>query len=155
MIHSSRYGGRRISAQGPHDGSAPPEKPRILVVEDDALLGPVVVRVLKRAGYEAELARNRQEALSVERSFDLALMDLDLPDGVGTEVYQRLAESERATRVVFFTGTSSWAVNPQARSMGRIVHKSESAEALLAAIRDTLAEPSRARSEEGPDSSGS
>ena len=60
-------------------------KTRILVVEDDAAFGTMLLTWLKKSGYEAVLA-SRYEQAKVEISthqFDLILADLRLPDGDG------------------------------------------------------------------------
>lgn len=61
---------------------------KILLVEDDAVNQIVVSRMLKRLGYSFDVAGNGQECLSLlrERSYDLCLMDIQMPgmDGIQT-----------------------------------------------------------------------
>ena len=60
-------------------------KTRILVVEDDAAFGTMMLTWLKKSGYEAVLA-SRYEQAKIEISahpFSLILTDLRLPDGDG------------------------------------------------------------------------
>lgn len=64
---------------------------RILVVEDDARLAEVLARELGRA-YEVVVAATGRDALfrAETETFDLVLLDLNLPDIDGLEVAERL-----------------------------------------------------------------
>ena len=67
---------------------------RILLVEDDRLISSGLTLALKRAGHEvcaAETAKETQDAFG-QRSFDLLILDLGLPDGSGA----RAAGASRA-----------------------------------------------------------
>ncbi|WP_232540943.1 hybrid sensor histidine kinase/response regulator [Spirosoma endbachense] len=60
----------------------------ILAVEDNLMNQKLVLQVIKRLGYKAELAENGQQALDMlqKESFDLILMDIQMPvmDGYQT-----------------------------------------------------------------------
>jgi signal transduction histidine kinase/ActR/RegA family two-component response regulator/HPt (histidine-containing phosphotransfer) domain-containing protein len=60
----------------------------ILAVEDNLMNQKLVLQVIKRLGYKAELAENGQQALDMlqKQSFDLILMDIQMPvmDGYQT-----------------------------------------------------------------------
>ncbi len=82
---------------------APPKSRslRILVVEDDELNQEVVLHLLARLGYEADIAASGPEALqSFElQPYDVVLMDLQMPgmDGFETtrRIHRELAAEER------------------------------------------------------------
>jgi CheY-like chemotaxis protein len=80
---------------------------RVLVVDDDPMIRSLLVAVLKRAGYETEVAKDGITALdrANQSHFDLIMSDLRMPGMWGTELYQRLKESkpELANRMVFAT----------------------------------------------------
>ena len=61
---------------------------RILVVEDDAVVGPNICQLLEMHGYAAELVQSGPEGIasSEEQSPDLLLCDIWLPGCSGTEV---------------------------------------------------------------------
>jgi two-component system response regulator PilR (NtrC family) len=67
---------------------------RILVVDDDEVLGQVLKRVLIRQGYLVDYAAGVAEALELARDLEsapqLALLDLCLPDGDGGELAVKL-----------------------------------------------------------------
>ncbi len=58
----------------------------ILVVEDNKVNQKLVLRMLSKLGYQADLAQNGQEAveLALENAYDLILMDIQMPimDGI-------------------------------------------------------------------------
>ena len=63
-------------------------RPRVLVVEDDERLGPLVGRMLARAGYVWELATTGDDALRAmrERRPDAVVVDVMIPHPDGIEV---------------------------------------------------------------------
>ncbi len=68
------------------------EAPKILIVEDEAMVADVVGRYLRRDGFEVRLAADGQSALDAAREWspDLVLLDLMLPKMDGLEVCRRL-----------------------------------------------------------------
>lgn len=60
----------------------------ILVVEDHHDTARVMSRLLRASGYEAATAGSLREARALcgERSFDLLIVDISLPDGTGTQL---------------------------------------------------------------------
>lgn len=78
----------------------------LLIVEDDAVYGPAVVRALERAGRSGVvLATRLEQVLTDERVYTLAVVDLHLPDGSGVDAVRQL--TERGTRVLVLTGHGS------------------------------------------------
>lgn len=67
---------------------------RLLLCEDDNQLARGLSRALSRAGHSVERAAGAAEALRLIRAGvpDLALVDLSLPDGHGSEVVKRLRQ---------------------------------------------------------------
>jgi CheY-like chemotaxis protein/anti-sigma regulatory factor (Ser/Thr protein kinase) len=86
--------GREPSRAAAEDVS--PKHGRILVVEDNAVNQMVAVRLLEKLGYSADIAANGIEALSaVQRmSYDLLLMDCQMPEMDGFEATIRLRQRE-------------------------------------------------------------
>ncbi len=74
---------------------------KILVVDDDPLILDVLVRLLKREGYEAFTARDGLEALQAVADTlpDLILLDVKLPKLDGFSVCQRLKNDERTALI--------------------------------------------------------
>ena len=80
-------------------------KPRMLYVEDDADLASVVSTLLGSA-WEVVHAENLAAARSPleQRRFNVILLDLQLPDGNGSELLCALPALNAATPVVIFSG---------------------------------------------------
>ncbi|HEY2585253.1 MAG TPA: response regulator [Tepidisphaeraceae bacterium] len=82
------------------------DAPHILVLEDRADTAHALEHLLKRAGYRVTtagtLARAR-EAVG-QCAFDLAIADLDLPDGSGMDLLPALHRRFRPTPAIALTG---------------------------------------------------
>ena len=75
----------------------------ILLVEDDATIASGLLYALEKEEYLPFHCKNIEAALSAIQSkqFDLAILDMQLPDGSGTEVSDRL--KKYGTPVIFLT----------------------------------------------------
>ena len=76
--------------------SAPGEKARILVIEDDVDLARVIGAVFSKDGIEVKLVHTRQSALDACLTFrpQLIVLDLALPDGDGFNVVDWLRQHD-------------------------------------------------------------
>jgi|SRR5215831_2530181 len=78
---------------------------RLLLVEDDAMIGSAARDGLQRAGYAVDWARDGRAAtaaLAVE-SFDLVVLDLGLPRKDGLQVLKDMRAGKNMTPVVVLT----------------------------------------------------
>jgi two-component system sensor histidine kinase/response regulator len=73
------------------------EKLSILLAEDNVVNQRVAVRVLEKQGYQVAVASNGLEALKAmqHHSFDLVLMDVQMPELGGFETTERIRRYER------------------------------------------------------------
>jgi signal transduction histidine kinase/ActR/RegA family two-component response regulator len=73
--------------------------PQVLVVEDDKDIRNLVVLLLKSRGWQASVATGGKEALHRLESdtFDLVLMDWQMPDMDGREVTRAIREKEKGS----------------------------------------------------------
>lgn len=70
----------------------------ILLVEDDAVNQVVATRALEMKGYQVEVANNGREAMKMlNDSFDLILMDIQMPEMDGIETTRCIREQERTS----------------------------------------------------------
>jgi two-component system nitrate/nitrite response regulator NarL len=76
-------------------------------VEDHKLFADAIRPTLERLGMDVEIATSGREAIerAMRRPFDVALVDLGLPDMGGEEVGSRLLQIRQATVVVALTAT--------------------------------------------------
>jgi two-component system, NtrC family, sensor histidine kinase HydH len=82
-----------------------PRRPRILIVDDNAGLVENLAEILEEAGYSVRGAASCAAALPAAREgFDVALVDLRLPDGDGTALAPRLKDLSPDGEVVLLTG---------------------------------------------------
>jgi DNA-binding NtrC family response regulator len=81
---------------------------RILVVDDDPLVRQSCSRILAQK-YDVKLVENGTEGLDLleAESFDLALVDLKLPDISGMDILRRAPDSFPDTPVIMITGYST------------------------------------------------
>ena len=86
----------------------PKRSASVLVVEDDDLLRPMIVRVLRRNGYTALAAANgteaEEQALAHGKAVDLLLLDVGLPGASGPDVAGRLEQHWPRVKVLFMSG---------------------------------------------------
>jgi two-component system alkaline phosphatase synthesis response regulator PhoP len=82
---------------------------RILLVEDEPNLGSTLSERLAAEGFEVSWETTREAALERLRGrrFDLAVLDVGLPDGNGFQVAETLKREHRGTAVLFLTAQGS------------------------------------------------
>jgi DNA-binding NtrC family response regulator len=81
----------------------------VLVVDDDAGIRKTLSKILEKEGYLVETVENGQEAIkaSNKRFFNVALIDIRLPDMEGTRLLERLKEHEPKMVKIIITGYAS------------------------------------------------
>ncbi len=118
----------------------------VLVVEDNAPLRRLTVRMLERYGYrviEADRLARAQEACSQHGGpIDVAVLDVIMPDGSGPEIADWLAAEHPATRVIFVSGYTDDSFDRQRvkQSGTSLLQKPYTAAQLAATIREVLSE---------------
>ncbi|MEG4342930.1 response regulator [Microcoleus sp. A003_D6] len=89
-----------------------PSSLKILLAEDHPINQQVIVAQLAVLGYHADSAANGQEALDLlaEKSYDLVLMDCQMPVLDGYETTQKLREREKGDRHTFVIALTAHAM---------------------------------------------
>jgi DNA-binding response OmpR family regulator len=74
----------------------------ILVIDDDAVIGAILTRVLSHAGHAVQIVQRLSAARGVleSRDVDLILLDLNLPDGSGLEFLRAIRQDMHLTTPV-------------------------------------------------------
>lgn len=103
---------RALSSQSSNERSAP-SKARVLVVDDHVALAENVVEILTSADSAADVecvaVRTAEQALAAARArcFELALIDLHLPDAHGLELAEKLQAKCPHVQIVIITGDAT------------------------------------------------
>jgi len=81
----------------------------ILLVDDDESLRKLLTNILERAGYSVKSFESGKEAIdaSYEEFFNLALIDIYLPDMKGLELLTKLRKTEPEMVKIIMTGQAS------------------------------------------------
>jgi DNA-binding NtrC family response regulator len=85
------------------------ERPRIAILDDEAIVRRELTRVLEKEGYETESFADGESALKRldETRFDLLLCDLRLPGLDGIEVMKAARAADPSIEVIILTGFAS------------------------------------------------
>ncbi|HEX8524656.1 MAG TPA: response regulator [Tepidisphaeraceae bacterium] len=92
----------------------------VLVVEDDPSIRSGLMALLQMRGHSVATAGSVAEAasqLDADTPTHLVL-DLNLPDGPGTEILQRIRIASLSVRVALVTGASDTSLMNEARTLG-------------------------------------
>lgn len=89
---------------------------RILLVEDDSAAARGIVATLRRANMQIDCCGTGEEALDLARvyDYDVAILDLVLPDMEGFDVVRKLRAARNRTPVAILSGLT----RPQAKVRG-------------------------------------
>jgi two-component system response regulator PilR (NtrC family) len=94
---------------------------RILVVDDEAGLREMLRVLLRRAGYDVDIAdgqRRATELLANAGAYDVVVTDLSMPDGSGMGVLAQAKRAHDATQVIMITAYATTAQAVQAMREG-------------------------------------
>ena len=126
------------------------EKKRILIVDDDKLILKNFKQILELEGYVVDTAETGREAIEKSNAnfYNLALVDIRLPDMQGTELLTSMHDTTPKMRKIIVTGYPSLenavaAVNKDAD--GYIIKPILDITVLLKAIKEQLKKQDEAR----------
>jgi len=115
---------------------------KVLVVDDDPVVGKSFDRVLSREGYIVVTARNGDEALSKlnDGEYDMVYTDIKMPGMDGLELAEKVKARRSWTPVVIITGYGTEANEKRARAVGvsDFLRKPLSPEMIEASARHAL-----------------
>jgi DNA-binding NtrC family response regulator len=118
------------------------ESARILIVDDDENIRKVLETILADEGYSVETAENAKK--SIEKSehtfFNLALIDVRLPDMEGIELLSKLRNTKPKMRKIIVTGypTLQNAIAAVNKGADAYVMKPFDVEKILQTIKEQL-----------------
>ncbi|MCS7120328.1 MAG: response regulator [Nitrososphaerota archaeon] len=81
-------------------------RPRILIIDDDENIRKVLSMILEDKGYIVDVAEDGEEAIkkSQKNFYNLALIDIKLPDMEGTDLLTRMKETTPKMIKIILTG---------------------------------------------------
>jgi EAL domain-containing protein (putative c-di-GMP-specific phosphodiesterase class I) len=94
------------ATQGAALSTLAPQRPLVLIIDDDAGFARSCARLLGGWGYDVEMALEGQRAVarSHERHFDVILSDINVPDMSGLQILRAIRLHDRDVPVVLMTG---------------------------------------------------
>jgi two-component system response regulator RegX3 len=131
---------------------ASPQRPTLLLVEDESAITEPLAAAVEREGFTEAVADTAAEAMQVagNRSPDLVLLDIGLPDGSGLDVCRELRR-ESYVPIIMLTARGSEADRVAGLELGAddYVVKPFSAREVVARVRAVLRRATPGPSEEG------
>src|SRR6185437_9684430 len=119
-----------------------PERPNILIVDDEPSVLLTVAAILRQEGYEVDAVPNGEAAIAkiAGRYYDLVLTDLKMPGVDGLQVLEEVRKTSPQTVTVMMTGYGSVDTALEALQRGAYEYllKPTEVEDLKAAVRRSL-----------------
>lgn len=114
--------------------------PRILLIEDNPIYADQILSLLQLAGYRADLARSGKEALERGERYNLAIVDLVLPDIFGIDLIKAFKERNPAMYFIVITGHATLDSAIDAVNLGvfKYIRKSADPKELIEAVRQAF-----------------
>ncbi|MBS7632958.1 response regulator [Candidatus Bathyarchaeota archaeon] len=115
------------------------ERTRILIVDDDESIRKTISTILEENGYKVDTAKDGRQAIekTEARFYNLALIDIKLPDMEGTELLDKMRDTTPRMVKIIVTGFPSLrnAVEAVNKSADAYLIKPVKIEELLETIR--------------------
>jgi len=116
--------------------------PRILVIDDEAIVRISCKKCLTPEGYDVDVASSGIEGMQLtqEHRYDLILTDLKMPDMDGMEFLTRIRSTQPETKVIMITGYSTVEHAVKAIKLGadNYLEKPFTPDGLVAAVKEAL-----------------
>ena len=114
-------------------------QPLVLVVEDEPLVADVTCRMVEAAGYRCERVGTGREATALldteALAVDLVILDIVLPDMLGTQVAEFIRQRQPGTRILFTSAYLDHQEEPPQILGSGFLPKPYSGEELAAALQ--------------------
>ena len=118
------------------------EQARIIIVDDDENIRKTMKAILEDEGYIVDLATSGNEAIEMaeKRNYNIALLDIRLPDMEGVELLKLIKNNVPRTRKIMVTGYPSMqnAISALNKNADAYLVKPVNVERLLDTVRQQL-----------------
>jgi DNA-binding NtrC family response regulator len=115
---------------------------RILVIDDDKTVRCTMAAILKAEGYSVDTAETGKEAIEKSNAniYNLAFIDIRLPDILGTELLSRLRQTDPPMIKIVLTGYPALqnAIEAVNRGANAYILKPADPKKLVATVKDWL-----------------
>ncbi|MDX1811140.1 MAG: response regulator transcription factor [Gammaproteobacteria bacterium] len=83
---------------------------RVLVIEDEVVLREQLSDFLKKEGYATDSSGSGEDGLflGLENPYDIAVVDIGLPDITGLDVIKQLRENDKKFPIIILTARGRW-----------------------------------------------
>jgi CheY-like chemotaxis protein len=116
----------------------------VLFVDDSAVARAATARLLTARGLPVTALGSSREAAAVDATlFSAALLDLELADGVGTEIARALRAKAPDLPIAFLTARDRGPLRDEAALLGPVFSKESGLEAAVCWIADRAAPADR------------
>jgi len=97
-------------------------KGRILIIDDDELIGSMLTRLLKNCGYEVRVETGSDGITGKIKAWspDIVLLDNTLPGRLGLDILEEIMQREIETQVVMLTGDTTAETAVKAMKLGAV-----------------------------------
>jgi DNA-binding NtrC family response regulator len=96
------------------------QKLKLLVVDDEPIVGKRLKSALEKYGYDVEVFETGQSAIQrlAEREFDIVVSDVRMEDANGLDVLDAVQRSSSRTKTILITGYATVEVAREALAKG-------------------------------------
>jgi len=125
-------------------GDGKESQAQILVIDDDEDFRFILTRTLEKEGYRVQAVGSGAEALEALKSqrFDLALVDIKMPEMGGRETVKEIRKLDPQLRVLLVTGSPDWPDRELRAVAQGWIYKPFRLAQLRSMVRKLLEEPS-------------
>jgi DNA-binding response OmpR family regulator len=122
-------------------------KKKILLVDDDAAIRQILVRLLQEEGYFVLTGANGVEALALADAtkFDLVMLDLNMPVKDGWSTFEQLTAKNPTLPIILITARPNQLFPALASGVGALLEKPLDFVKLFDTVRSLLEEPDEVR----------
>ena len=96
------------------------EKPKILILDDEPIVGDRLKPALEKCGYEVETQTDSQAAIDqlAQTRYDVLITDLKMAGPSGLDVLHSIRQRGHPTQVIIITGYGSMEAAREAETVG-------------------------------------
>ncbi len=122
-------------------------KAHLLVVDDEVDFGKMVQKTLIQEGYRVDVAANATQAIALQRkhSYDLAVVDMRMPEMTGLELLQYLKVRDKKMFVMIMTAYGSFSIGIESLRRGACDYLAKPFQ--LKTLKEKVAEALRRRAQ--------